>query len=73
MTQEPKKHEYIGDGVYLSDDGYQLWLAVNSHENAVVALEPNVFLSLIRQGSKRLFGESAATFLRTAAQGMEEN
>jgi len=33
---------YLGDGVYVSFDGYQIWLAVNHHENKVVALEPSV-------------------------------
>ena len=38
------EHEtYLGDGVYASFDGYQIWLAVNHHENKVVALEPSVF------------------------------
>ena len=37
------EHEtYLGDGVYASFDGYQIWLAVNHHENRVVALEPSV-------------------------------
>ena len=34
---------YLGDGVYASFDGYQIWLAVNHHENKVVALDPQVF------------------------------
>lgn len=33
---------HIGDGVYLSHDGYQFWLAVNNHNNRVVALHPAV-------------------------------
>ena len=37
---------YIGDGVYVSFDGYQIWLAVNNHENKVVALDPDVFTRL---------------------------
>ena len=40
--------QYLGDGVYASFDGYQIWLAANHHENKVVALEPEVFQSLIR-------------------------
>ena len=41
------EHEtYLGDGVYASFDGYQIWLAVNHHENKVVALEPQVFKNL---------------------------
>ena len=37
---------YLGDGVYASFDGYQVWLAVNHHENKQVALEPHVFQNL---------------------------
>ena len=37
---------YLGDGVYASFDGYQVWLAVNHHENKQVALEPRVFQNL---------------------------
>jgi hypothetical protein len=39
---------YLGDGVYASFDGYQIWLAVNHHENKVVALDPNVMDTLVR-------------------------
>ena len=39
---------YLGDGVYASFDGYQIWLAVNHHENNVVALEPSVVTRLIQ-------------------------
>jgi hypothetical protein len=46
---------YLGDGVYLADDGYQLWLCANSHDNPVIALEPAVFISLCEQGRKRFF------------------
>jgi hypothetical protein len=27
--------KYLGDGVYASFNGYQIWLAVNHHENKV--------------------------------------
>jgi hypothetical protein len=40
------KETYLGDGVYASFDGYQIWLAVNHHANNVVALDPNVFSRL---------------------------
>ncbi len=33
---------HVGDGVYVSFDGYQIWLAVNHHRHRVVALEPGV-------------------------------
>lgn len=39
---------YLGDGVYASFDGYQIWLAANDHRNKVVALEPNVIVGLIK-------------------------
>lgn len=43
-----EKHTYLGDGVYASSDGYQISLAKNYHENKVIALAPDVVLSLIR-------------------------
>lgn len=39
--------EHLGDGVYASFDGYQIWLAVNHHETKVVAIDPVVFRSLM--------------------------
>lgn len=38
---------YLGDGVYASFDGYHIWLAVNHHENQVVALELGVMEELL--------------------------
>ena len=40
------KDRYLGDGVYASHDGYQVWLAVNDYTNKVVALEPAVMRAL---------------------------
>lgn len=42
---------YLGDGVYVSDDGYQLWLSVGHHTNQVVALDREVFTALVQHGS----------------------
>lgn len=43
------RKEYLGDGVYASFDGYQVWLHVGHHEAPpVVALEPAVIASLNR-------------------------
>jgi hypothetical protein len=39
---------YLGDGVYASFDGFQVWLAVNNHENRVVALDPDVIRELLK-------------------------
>ncbi len=45
--------DYIGDGVYVSYDGYQIWISVNDHRNPpVVALEQSVFEALIRYGNR---------------------
>lgn len=41
-----KFKEYLGDGVYASFDGYHVCIAVNHHENKVVALEPAVIVRL---------------------------
>jgi len=38
--------QYLGDGVYASFDGYHINLAVNHHDNHVVALEPEVLIAL---------------------------
>lgn len=47
MTKGDGYLSYLGDGVYASFDGYQIWLAANNPENKVVALEPCVFHQLI--------------------------
>jgi len=39
---------YLGDGVYVHDEGYGLHIAVNHHENKVVFLEDSVILELIQ-------------------------
>ncbi len=38
---------HIGDGVYVSFDGYHINLAVNHHENHAVALDPGVVTVLL--------------------------
>lgn len=43
---QPPDHVYLGDGVYASHDGYQVWLAVGNHESPVAALEPAVLQKL---------------------------
>lgn len=39
---------YLGDGVYASYDGYQIWLAANDPYNKVIALEPETYHALIK-------------------------
>jgi hypothetical protein len=47
--QEETK-DYLGDGVYVDFDGYQIWLKANDYNNPTdqIALEPNVIESLMR-------------------------
>jgi hypothetical protein len=47
--------EYLGDGVYISYDGYSVWLAVNHHRNKVIALEPEVIDDLIKYLKRHKF------------------
>jgi hypothetical protein len=47
MTTVDQRDAYLGDGVYASFDGYQIWLAVNHHENKQVAMEPTVLMMLL--------------------------
>ena len=47
VMSEHTDQEYLGDGVYASFDGFQIWLAANHHNNVVIALEPSVFDALI--------------------------
>ena len=44
--------EHIGDGVYISFDGFQYWLAANDPANAQVALEPITFHGLVDRMSE---------------------
>lgn len=43
-----ENNTYLGDGVYASFDGWQIWLAANNHENKVVALEDQVLDNFMR-------------------------
>lgn len=45
MTFEPNERIYLGDGVYATFDGFQIWL--NTQTGDHIALEPSVFKSLI--------------------------
>lgn len=45
MTKIPEAH--LGDGCYVSFDGYHLWLAANHHENKLIALDPDVMRALV--------------------------
>ena len=47
-----EQQTYLGDGVYASFDGSQIWMAVNHHENNVVAIEPKVMRELLAYASR---------------------
>lgn len=44
--------DYLGDGVYVSHDGYQIWLAANHPSNKSVAIEPAVLRALINYAKR---------------------
>jgi hypothetical protein len=54
MTEQHQELGYLYDGVYLSYDGWQYWLAVNDSENRVVALEPLTAQLLINALQKHM-------------------
>jgi hypothetical protein len=46
-------HQYLGDAVYISNDGYQLWLHLNNHQSApLIALDVSVFENLKKYGDE---------------------
>jgi hypothetical protein len=47
MSKQETSAAYLGDGVYASFDGWDIWLAVNDHTKRVVCLEPEVMAKLI--------------------------
>lgn len=38
---------YLGDAVYASFDGYQIWLRTGDGGNQRIALDPSVFCALV--------------------------
>ena len=47
--------DYLGDGVYVGHDDYQLWLTVDSHENdELIALNPDVLSNLLTYATNRI-------------------
>lgn len=54
--ERQQKQHYLGDGVYASHDGYQIWLAVNHHDNIVVAIDPQVSRSMVEY-AKSIWGK----------------
>jgi hypothetical protein len=49
--REPR---YLGDGVYIGHDGYQIWLHANNHERPTdrIAIDHNVYVEMKRYADK---------------------
>ncbi len=58
IPKPPVKPVYLGDAVYASFDGYQIWLTTGDGGNQRIAIEPNVYFAL-REYAKRIWGEQA--------------
>lgn len=43
---------YLGDAVYASHDGYQIWLRTGDGNNQTIALEPAVYRSLVEYAKR---------------------
>ena len=55
---EMQEMDYLGDGVYVGHDGYQIWLTVDSHHNApLVALDPSVLKALVQYAKRTILTE----------------
>ena len=54
----PVEPEYLGDAVYATFDGYQIWLRTADDNRQRIALEPSVYHAL-RRYAQRIWGERA--------------
>lgn len=55
---ETAKEVYLGDAVYASFDGYQIWLRTGDGNNNRIALEPQVFQRLREYAARLAQGET---------------
>ena len=62
-----EQQAYLGDGVYASFDGWQIWLAVNHHENVQLALDQQTLASLLGYAEK-VWGKNEANARLIAAE-----
>lgn len=53
-VKPPSEREYLGDGLYVEFDGYQLQLAASNgvHDQDTVYLEPSVLRALIEYAKR---------------------
>lgn len=53
LHREGESHQdYLGDAVYASFDGYNIWLRTGDGNQQQIALEPAVFDALVRYREK---------------------
>lgn len=71
--QKNRELGHMGDGVYLSHDGYQHWLAVNHHENKVVALDQGVAVVTCIVLLTDIFGDGLLDFLQRTVDNMRKD
>lgn len=51
--QEIMPPTYLGDAVYASFDGYQIWLHLNDHRSpGLIAIDPGVYQALVNYGKR---------------------
>lgn len=56
--KKPIESVYLGDGVYASFDGFQIWLHLNDHRSRpLIALDFRTYSQLLNYG-KRIWGGS---------------
>ena len=54
MSQKlPPRH--LGDGAYVHDEGFQIALAVNHHENKVLYLDASAYKKLVAYVEAKIF------------------
>ncbi|HSV90873.1 MAG TPA: hypothetical protein VLH80_07220 [Nitrospiraceae bacterium] len=58
-VRPPAREVYLGDAVYASFDGYQIWLVTKDGRQQRIALEPYVYAAL-REYAKEIWGSSHA-------------
>ena len=53
-AEKQQEDQHLGDGVYVSHDSHQLWLAANHHTNRTVAMGERELQGLVDYARRRL-------------------
>lgn len=71
MSEETSEEKYLGDGLYLSFDGYQLKLrAPREYEDHEVYMDPTVLDSFLTRVAR--LGVGAREMMRSAIDAAEQ-